>query len=88
MRVLVTGVSHSVKFIALGRLANNVAVSQGTGFLGSHLVESLLAQGHDVLVLDNFWTSDASSLSRLSSNSNTLEVIKCVPVPSLVCLGI
>lgn len=31
-----------------------IAISGGAGFIGSHLVEKLLAQGHDVLCLDSF----------------------------------
>jgi len=31
-------------------------VTGGAGFLGSHLCERLLADGHDVICLDNFFT--------------------------------
>src|SRR5947207_943363 len=33
-----------------------VLVTGGAGFIGSHLCERLLAQGHDVICLDNFFT--------------------------------
>ena len=33
-----------------------VLVTGGAGFLGSHVCERLIAQGHDVLCVDNFFT--------------------------------
>ena len=33
-----------------------IAVTGGAGFLGSHLCERLLAEGHEVLCIDNFFT--------------------------------
>ena len=37
-------------------LRKRVLVTGGAGFLGSHLCERLLAEGHDVLCVDNFFT--------------------------------
>jgi UDP-glucose 4-epimerase len=38
------------------------AVTGGAGFIGSHLVDHLLDQGHSVIALDNLSTGDASNL--------------------------
>jgi UDP-glucuronate decarboxylase len=42
-----------------------VLVSGGAGFLGSHLCERLLAQGHDVLCVDNFFTGARDNVAPL-----------------------
>ncbi|WKB54288.1 UDP-glucuronic acid decarboxylase family protein [Eleftheria terrae] len=41
-------------------------VAGGAGFLGSHLVDRLIAAGHDVLVLDNFCTGSPRNVEHLS----------------------
>ncbi len=43
----------------------SVLVTGGAGFLGSHLCESLLAQGCEVLCVDNLYTGDKSNISHL-----------------------
>ena len=40
-----------------------VLVTGGAGYIGSHLVESLLDAGHDVTVLDNLTTGRAANLA-------------------------
>jgi len=47
-----------------------VLVTGGAGFIGSHLTERLVSDGHDVVVLDNFSTGRASNLSNLEGSSN------------------
>lgn len=45
-----------------------VLVSGGAGFIGSHLVERLLADGHTVVVLDNFSTGRMENLDQVKDN--------------------
>ena len=40
-------------------------VTGGAGFLGSHLCERLVAQGHDVLCVDNFYTGTKENIAAL-----------------------
>ncbi len=47
-----------------------VVVTGGAGFLGSHLCERLVNQGHDVICLDNFFTSQKSNVEHLLKYPN------------------
>jgi nucleoside-diphosphate-sugar epimerase len=52
-----------------------VLVSGGAGFIGSHLVDKLIEQGHYVYALDNFSTGKMSNLSEVKGSKN-LEIIR------------
>src|SRR5436853_1376183 len=43
-------------------------VTGGAGFLGSHLTDRLLAEGHRVIGIDNFITGNVANLSHLAGN--------------------
>ncbi len=45
-----------------------ILVTGGAGFLGSHLCERLIAQEHDVICLDNFFTGRRENILHLLSN--------------------
>ncbi len=49
-------------------LRKRVLVTGGAGFLGSHLCERLLQQGHDVLCADNFFTGTKDNILPLLGN--------------------
>jgi UDP-glucuronate decarboxylase len=46
-----------------------VVITGGAGFIGSHLCERLLDNGHEVLCVDNFYTGTRSNVHRLIGNS-------------------
>src|SRR5665213_3559980 len=47
-----------------------ILVTGGAGFLGSHLCERLLADGHDVLCADNYFTGRKDNIAHLLANKN------------------
>jgi UDP-glucuronate decarboxylase len=47
-----------------------ILVTGGAGFLGSHLCERLLADGQDVLCVDNFFTGTKDNIAHLIGNPN------------------
>ncbi|WP_437185660.1 UDP-glucuronic acid decarboxylase family protein [Planctomicrobium sp. SH668] len=53
----------------------SVLVTGGAGFLGSHLCERLLNDGHDVICVDNFFSGRKENIRHLQGNSH-FEVIR------------
>jgi len=45
-------------------------VTGGAGFLGSHLTDRLLAEGHKVIAIDNLITGSTANIDHLAGNSN------------------
>ena len=52
-----------------------ILVTGGAGFIGSHLCETLLNQGHDVVCLDNFFTGSKDNILSLRNNPH-FEIIR------------
>jgi len=46
-------------------MGKRILVTGGSGFLGSHLCDRLIAQGHDVLCVDNFFSSSRHNVAHL-----------------------
>ena len=49
---------------------NKIVVTGGAGFLGSHLCERLITQGHNVLCIDNFYTGSKNNVKDLLNHPN------------------
>ncbi|WP_198383070.1 UDP-glucuronic acid decarboxylase family protein [Roseomonas sp. KE2513] len=49
-------------------ISKRVMVTGGAGFLGSHLCERLLQDGHEVLCVDNFFTGRRANIAHLLGN--------------------
>ncbi|WP_107669867.1 UDP-glucuronic acid decarboxylase family protein [Cyanothece sp. BG0011] len=45
-----------------------ILVTGGAGFIGSHLIDRLMAQGHEVLCLDNFYTGHKRNILKWFGN--------------------
>ena len=52
-----------------------ILITGGAGFLGSHLCDRLINEGHEILCLDNFFTGRKQNISHLLQNPN-FEVIR------------
>lgn len=63
-------------------LTKRVLVTGGSGFLGAHLCDRLLQQGHEVLCVDNFYTGRRSNIAHLLQNPR-FEILRhdiCFPL--------
>ena len=59
-----------------------ILITGGAGFLGSHLCDRLLNNGHEVLCVDNFYTGRKANIAHLLNNPN-FELIRhniCFPL--------
>lgn len=52
-----------------------ILITGGSGFIGSHLSERLLNQGHEIVVADNFFTGFKNNIEHLRDNRN-FEIIR------------
>ena len=56
-------------------MTRRILVTGGAGFLGSHLCDRLVAAGHDVLAVDNFFTGDKRNVAHLLGRA-TFELMR------------
>ncbi|MDX2161511.1 MAG: SDR family oxidoreductase [bacterium] len=59
------------------------AVTGGAGFIGSHLVERLVSDGHEVRVIDNLTTGKRDNLAHLPPESYTFHEASVTDLPAL-----
>ncbi|MGH7801472.1 MAG: UDP-glucuronic acid decarboxylase family protein [Thermodesulfobacteriota bacterium] len=63
-------------------MKKRILVTGGAGFMGSHLSERLLSDGHEVICVDNFFTGTKDNIKHLLENHN-FEVVRhdiCFPL--------
>lgn len=56
-------------------------VTGGAGFVGSHLVDRLMIEGHEVIALDNFFTGQKRNVEQWIGHSNFMLVHHDVTMP-------
>ena len=72
--------THSISYTTLSRFPpvkllspnqrKRILVTGGAGFVGSHLVDRLMILGHEVTVLDNFFTGSKTTVSHWVGHPN------------------
>jgi UDP-glucuronate decarboxylase len=65
----------------MASVSRRVVVTGGAGFLGSHLCERLVDEGHDVVCVDNFFTSQKQNVAHLLARPNFELIRHDVTVP-------
>ena len=60
----------------------SVLVTGGAGFLGSHLCEELVSEGHEVICLDNFGSGQKQNIEHLLGKDNFELIDRDVRTPS------
>ncbi len=62
-------------------MTNRVLVTGGAGFLGSHLCERLLSEGHEVICLDNFGSGQRENIREFENHSSFTVSDRDVRIP-------
>lgn len=61
-----------------------ILITGGSGFVGSHLVDKLMAQGHEVIVMDNFFTGTKRNIEHWIHHPNFTLIRHDVTEPILL----
>jgi UDP-glucuronate decarboxylase len=65
-------------------VSKQILVTGGAGFLGSHLCERLLKDGHDVVSVDNYFSGNRQNIAHLISNSHFEAIRHDITIPLYV----
>jgi len=65
-------------------LKKRILVTGGAGFVGSHLVDKLMTEGHEVIVLDNFFTGQKRNIEHWIYHPNFSYIVHDVVNPILL----
>lgn len=83
-----TGISTSRVYPPVEKLSSRdqkrILVTGGSGFVGSHLVDRLMMQGHRVIVVDNLFTGRAQNVVQWSGHPNFQLIIHDVVEPIML----
>src|SRR5579885_1658518 len=61
-----------------------ILITGGAGFIGSHLCDRLLAEGHQVISIDNFITGSNENIEHLKENENFFQVQHNISQPIII----
>ncbi|MEQ1705762.1 MAG: UDP-glucuronic acid decarboxylase family protein [Rickettsiales bacterium] len=65
----------------MGSSVKNILVAGGAGFIGFHLCSRLLAQGHNVVAVDNFFTGSSKNIEPLFSSGRFSVIEHDITIP-------
>jgi UDP-glucose 4-epimerase len=51
-----------------------ILITGGAGFIGSHIVDAYLAAGHEVLIVDNFWSHGGARIEHIDPRARLVEI--------------
>ena len=60
--------TRAVDARSLKSIPKRILVTGGVGFLGSHLCDRFLAEGHEVICVDNFYSSTKQNIQHMMGN--------------------
>lgn len=65
-------------------MSKRILITGGAGFIGSHLCERLLKEGHEVICMDNFFTGSKQNIRHLMDHPGFEVIRHDVTVPALM----